>query len=72
MTHFVQSLSTEIEKVLPAAEAIYKDLHSNPELSFWFIGGTALDVYDRALSEGTTAQLPGPHSPYWAPPWNAR
>jgi len=35
--------------------------------AFWFVGGTALDVYDRALAEGTTAQLPGPHSPYWAP-----
>ncbi len=35
--------------------------------AFWFVGGTALDVYDRAMEEGTTAQLPGPHSPYWAP-----
>ena len=35
--------------------------------AFWFIGGTALDVYDRALAEGTIAQLPGPHSPFWAP-----
>lgn len=33
----------------------------------WFVGGTAHDKYDQAAAEGKIAQLPGPHSPLWAP-----
>ena len=42
MNKFVQSLSGQIEQVLPSAEAIYRDIHQNPELS---------------MSEVRTAQL---------------
>ncbi len=34
---------------------------------FWFVGGTAPDKYDQAMRDGTYQQLPGPHSPLWAP-----
>jgi len=34
---------------------------------FWFVGGTAPEKYDQAVREGTIRQLPGPHSPLWAP-----
>lgn len=34
---------------------------------FWFVGGTAPEKYDQAMREGTFEQLPGPHSPFWAP-----
>jgi hippurate hydrolase len=34
---------------------------------FWFVGGTAPEKYDQAMREGTYKQLPGPHSPFWAP-----
>lgn len=34
---------------------------------YWFVGGSAPEKYDRALKEGTVEQLPGPHSPFWAP-----
>ena len=33
----------------------------------WFIGGTNPEKYDNAVANGTTNQLPGPHSPFWAP-----
>ncbi len=33
MTSFAKSLSGQIEQVLPSIEAIYKDLHQNPELA---------------------------------------
>lgn len=34
---------------------------------FWFVGGTAPDKYDQAMRDGAFEQLPGPHSPFWAP-----
>jgi hippurate hydrolase len=34
---------------------------------FWFVGGTAPEKYDQAIRDGTYEQLPGPHSPFWAP-----
>ncbi len=34
---------------------------------FWFVGGTAPEKYDQAIRDGTYLQLPGPHSPFWAP-----
>jgi hippurate hydrolase len=34
---------------------------------FWFVGGTASEKYDQAMRNGTYEQLPGPHSPFWAP-----
>ena len=34
---------------------------------FWFVGGTAPEKYDQAMRDGTFEQLPGPHSPFWAP-----
>lgn len=34
---------------------------------YWFVGGCEPDKYDKAVQEGTVAQLPGPHSPFWAP-----
>jgi amidohydrolase len=34
---------------------------------YWFVGGCAPVTYDRAAAEGTLDQLPGPHSPFWAP-----
>lgn len=35
--------------------------------TYWFVGGSAPEKYDQAVREGTVAQLPGPHSPFWAP-----
>ena len=35
--------------------------------TYWFLGGCAPATYDKAVQEGTVAQLPGPHSPFWAP-----
>lgn len=35
--------------------------------TYWFVGGCAPDEYDQAAQDGTVAQLPGPHSPFWAP-----
>jgi len=35
--------------------------------TYWFVGGCDPAAYDRAKAEGTLAQLPGPHSPFWAP-----
>lgn len=34
---------------------------------YWFIGGTDTTVYEQAVKENTVGQLPGPHSPFWAP-----
>ena len=34
---------------------------------YWFVGGSAPEKYDQAEREGTVEQLPGPHSPFWAP-----
>ena len=34
---------------------------------YWFVGGCDHSKYDQAVKEGTAAQLPGPHSPFWAP-----
>ena len=34
---------------------------------YWFIGGTDSTVYEQAVKENTVGQLPGPHSPFWAP-----
>lgn len=34
---------------------------------YWFIGGTDATVYEQAVKENTVGQLPGPHSPFWAP-----
>ena len=34
---------------------------------YWFVGGCDHGKYDQAVKEGTVAQLPGPHSPFWAP-----
>lgn len=34
---------------------------------YWFIGGTDATVYEQAVKESTVGQLPGPHSPFWAP-----
>ncbi len=31
------------------------------------MGGTGIEKYDEAVKNGTVAQLPGPHSPFWAP-----
>ena len=39
----------------------------NRPYMFWFVGGTAPEKYDQAIRDGTYAQLPGPHSPFWAP-----
>jgi amidohydrolase len=39
----------------------------NTPYMFWFVGGTAPEKYDQAMREGTYEQLPGPHSPFWAP-----
>ena len=33
MSTFLNQLSTGIDRVLPMAESVYKDLHTNPELS---------------------------------------
>lgn len=35
--------------------------------TYWFVGGCSHETYDKAKAEGTVAQLPGPHSPFWAP-----
>ncbi|HJV64866.1 MAG TPA: amidohydrolase [Geomonas sp.] len=35
--------------------------------TYWFVGGSSPEKYDQAVREGTVAQLPGPHSPFWAP-----
>lgn len=34
---------------------------------YWFVGGTDATVYEQAVKENTVGQLPGPHSPFWAP-----
>ena len=34
---------------------------------YWFVGGTDSTVYEQAVKENTVGQLPGPHSPFWAP-----
>lgn len=34
---------------------------------YWFVGGTDTTVYEQAVKENTVGQLPGPHSPFWAP-----
>jgi amidohydrolase len=39
----------------------------NVPYAYWFVGGCSPEVYDRAQAEGTLSQLPGPHSPHWAP-----
>lgn len=39
----------------------------NTPYMYWFIGGCAQDKYNKAVETGTVAQLPGPHSPLWAP-----
>lgn len=39
----------------------------NSPYMYWFVGGCAPEKYDQALREGTVEQLPGPHSPFWAP-----
>lgn len=39
----------------------------NSPYMYWFVGGCAHDKYDQAVKSGTVAQLPGPHSPLWAP-----
>lgn len=35
--------------------------------TYWFVGGCAPELYDKALQAGEVEQLPGPHSPFWAP-----
>jgi amidohydrolase len=35
--------------------------------TYWFVGGCSPEKYDQVVREGTVAQLPGPHSPFWAP-----
>ncbi len=39
----------------------------NVPYTFWFVGGCSHEKYDQAKQAGTVAQLPGPHSPFWAP-----
>ena len=39
----------------------------NVPYTYWFVGGCSHEKYDQAKQEGTVAQLPGPHSPFWAP-----
>ncbi|MHC1718648.1 MAG: amidohydrolase [Acidaminococcaceae bacterium] len=39
----------------------------NVPYMYWFVGGCEQSKYDRAMQEGTVGQLPGPHSPFWAP-----
>ena len=39
----------------------------NVPYTYWFVGGSSHEKYDQAVQEGTVAQLPGPHSPFWAP-----
>lgn len=39
----------------------------NSPYTYCFVGGCAQEQYDKALQEGTLEQLPGPHSPFWAP-----
>lgn len=39
----------------------------NVPYMYWFVGGCEQGKYDRAVQEGTVGQLPGPHSPFWAP-----
>jgi len=39
----------------------------NAPYTYWFVGGCSPERYDQATQEGTLAQLPGPHSPFWAP-----
>lgn len=39
----------------------------NAPYTYWFVGGTAPTAFDQAREAGTLAQLPGPHSPFWAP-----
>ena len=39
----------------------------NVPYMYWFVGGCEKTKYDRAMQEGTVGQLPGPHSPFWAP-----
>lgn len=34
---------------------------------YWFVGGTDHSRYDSAVQTNTVSQLPGPHSPFWAP-----
>jgi hippurate hydrolase len=34
---------------------------------YWFVGGSDQDTYDEAVAQGKQGQLPGPHSPFWAP-----
>jgi amidohydrolase len=39
----------------------------NVPYMYWFVGGCEQSKYDMAMQEGTVGQLPGPHSPFWAP-----
>ncbi len=39
----------------------------NVPYTYWFVGGCSHEKYDQAKQDGTVAQLPGPHSPFWAP-----
>ncbi len=39
----------------------------NSPYTYWFVGGCAPELYDKALRAGEIEQLPGPHSPFWAP-----
>ncbi len=34
---------------------------------YWFVGGTDPAKFDAAVKDNTVGQLPGPHSPFWAP-----
>lgn len=39
----------------------------NVPYMYWFVGGCEQNKYDKAMQEGAVGQLPGPHSPFWAP-----
>ena len=39
----------------------------NVPYMFWFVGGTDQAKYDEVMKNGAFTQLPGPHSPFWAP-----
>ena len=49
------------EDVGELAQAIDKPL------VYWILGGVAPEVWDKAVSEGTMAQIPYNHSPRYAP-----
>ena len=61
---FIQKLDSNIEKLLPELEEIYKDLHP---YVFGFVGGTNPEIYLEAIKNNSLNSIPSNHSPKFAP-----